>query len=156
MNPDTLNQLLLLEQSGELTPDQRKDLDAELAENQEARAQQATLRDLATAIPPVEIPPAGDAAARIAARLAQSPAPARHSLFLPVWKPALAAAAALALLLGVQSWRSPDAQTVETAQVQVSVEEDDLWSDPLEAEFAELDSLLAAIDSDQNTQFLEL
>lgn len=156
MNPSTLEQLLLLEQSGELTAAQRRDLDAELAASPEARRQQTSLRTLAGAIPPLEAQPAPDAAARITARLQAAPARAHRSLFRPVWKPALAAAAALALLLGVRTLRPAAAPEIVTATVIVEVDEAELWADPFEADFAELDNLLAEAESDDPTEFMEL
>ena len=56
MNATPLEQLLLLEQSGELSAKQRLRLDAELAASAEARRLRAELRGLAAAVPP---PPAG-------------------------------------------------------------------------------------------------
>ena len=152
MNP-TLEQLLLLEQSGELSPDQQRQLDTELAASPEARQQQATLRALAGAIPPVDAEPAADAAARIAARLQAAPAPSPRSLFRPVWKPALAAAAALALLLGIRAFRPDTAPEIGVAEITV---EEELWADPFEADFAELDSLIADAESDDLEEFMAL
>ena len=156
MNPSTLEQLLLLEQSGELTAAQRRDLAAELAASPEARQQREVLIALARTIPPVEAQPAADAAARIAARLQAAPAPAPRSLFRPVWKPALAAAAALALLFGVRTLRPAAAPETDVATVIVEVDTDELWADPFEADFAELDTLLAEAESDDPAEFMEL
>ena len=152
MNPTQLEQLLLLEQSGELSPAQRRLLAAELAASPEARQSRAALRGLADALPAPAAPPAPEAAARIAARLAQAPKPS--FAFLPAWKPALAAAAALALLLGVYTLR-PGPAPVETAAVAAATEEEE-WTDPLEAEFTELESLLLAISTDDSLEITEL
>ena len=150
MNPAQLEQLLLLEQSGELSPAQQRQLDAELAASPEARQSRAQLRGLADALPAPAAQPAPEAAARIAARLAQAPKPA----FAPAWKSALAAAAALALLLGVYTLR-PGPAPVETAAVAAATEEEE-WTDPLEAEFTELESLLLAISTDDALEITEL
>ena len=95
MNPKQLEQFLLLEMSGELSPRQRRELDAQLAASAEARRQRDDLRRLAAALPAPAAQPAPGAAAQIAARLRQPARPAFN--LLPAWKPALAAAAALAV-----------------------------------------------------------
>lgn len=149
MNPKHLEQLLLLEQSGELSLRQRRALDAELAAAPEARRFRDQLRALSAAVPPPAAPPAHAAAARIAARLAP------RSRIL-VWKPLLATAAALALLLGVYTFQpGPASAPVETAAVTAATEEED-WTDPLDAEFTELESLLAAISTDDAFEITEL
>ena len=151
MNATPLEQLLLLEQSGELSAQQRLRLDAELAASAEARRLRAELRGLAAAVPP---PPAGPvaAAARIDARLLRTPAPV--AAFRPAWKSALAAAAALALLFGVRAFRSPD--PAGPADPVLAAAEEAVWTDPLEEEFTELESLLLAISSDDSSEITEL
>ncbi len=156
MNPTTTEQLLLLEQSGELTAPQRRALDAELAANPAARELRDQLRGLATILPRPDAGPAPDAAAKIAARLAQARPKTPAPLFRPAWKPALAAAAALALLLGIQTYRGGNTPvSPESALAQLEAAEDDEWTDPLEEEFAELESLILAI-SDNPFDYLEL
>lgn len=154
MNPNQLERLLLLEQSGELTAKQRRALEAELAASSAARRFRDQLRALAGAVPPPAAGPAPDAAARIAARLRHD----RQSflVFRPVWKPALAAAAALALFVGVRTFRpAPAAAPAETAAVATAAEEAD-WTDPLDADFTELESLLAAMSTDAAFEITEL
>ena len=154
MNPNQLERLLLLEQSGELTAKQRRALEAELAASSAARRFRDQLRALAGAVPPPAAGPAPDAAARIAARLRHD----RQSflVFRPVWKPALAAAAALALFVGVRTFRpAPAAAPAETAAVATAAEEAD-WTDPLDADFTELESLLAAMATDAAFEITEL
>ena len=155
MNPNQLEQLLLLEQSGELSPRQRRDLDAELAASPTARRFRDQLRALAGAAPAPAANPAPDAAARIAARLQAKPQPA--FAFQPAWKPALAAAAALALFVGVRSFQRPAnaPAPAETAAIATTAEEED-WTDPLDAEFTELESLFLAISSDDALEITEL
>ena len=155
MNPAQLEQLLLLESSGELSPAQRRALDAELAANPAARRFRDQLRALAGAAPAPAAGPAPDAAARIAARLRKNHNPA--SAFQPAWKPALAAAAALALFVGVRSFQRPASTSApaETAAIATAAEEED-WTDPLDAEFTELESLLAAISTDDAFEITEL
>jgi len=153
MKAQQIEQLLLLEQSGELSPKQQQQLEAELSTSEEARQLQKELRGLAAAIPPVEAQPAPDAAARITARLQQpaQPAPVLH----PIWKPALTIAAALAILLGVRTWRAPDTTSIKTAQIELT-EEEEAWLSPFEADFVEIESLLAAIDSDDSMNMTDL
>ena len=156
MNTKQLERLLLLEQTGELSPSQRRALDAELAASPEARRFRDQLRVLATAAPEPAAAPAPDAAARIAARLRQKPKSA--FAFQPAWKPALAAAAALALFVGVRSFQRPatvSASVAETAAVATAAEEED-WTDPLDSDFTELESLLAAMTSDASFEITEL
>ena len=155
MNPKQLEQLLLLEFSGELSPAQRRALDAELAANPAARRFRDQLRALAGAVPPPTADPAPDAAARIAARLQAKSKPI--FIFQPAWKPALAAAAALALFVGVRSFQRPATvpAPAETAAVATAAEEVD-WTDPLDAEFTELESLLAAMATDAAFEITEL
>ena len=153
MNAAKLEQLLLLEQSGELAPKQRRALDAELAASAEARRLRAELRGLAAAVPP---PPAGPvaAAARIDARLRRTPKSA--AAFRLAWKSALAAAAALALLFGVRAFHAGKASvSPEPARAAATAEEDE-WTDPLDAEFTELENLLLAISSDDSSEITEL
>ncbi|NCD23595.1 MAG: hypothetical protein EOL90_11755 [Spartobacteria bacterium] len=152
MNPKQLEQLLLLEQSGELAPAQRRALAAELAASPDARRFRDQLRALAAAVPPPAAGPAPDAAARIAARLQRN----RKSLlaFRPVWKPALAAAAALALLLGIQTFRPAPAPAPVVAAAVANADEE--WTDPLDADFTELEELLYAIAADESFEISEL
>jgi len=96
--------------------------------------------------------PAPDAAARIAARLEPSRTPA--PVFRPAWKPALAAAAALALLIGIQAFRGPrpsaavQTAAVQTTDIETATVVEDEWTDPLDAEFTEIESLLLAVSED--------
>jgi anti-sigma factor RsiW len=156
MNPTQTEQLLLLEQSGEITATQRRALDAELAANPAARELRAQLRGLAAVLPRPNTGPAPDAAAKITARLAKAKANAPAPLFRSAWKPALAAAAALALLLGMLTFRAGNTPvSPESALAQIGTAEEDEWTDPLEEEFAELESLILAI-SDNPFDYLEL
>ena len=155
MNAQQLEQLLFLEQSGELTDKQRRQLDAELAASADARQLRGQLRGLAAAVPSAAAP-APDAAARIAARLDQADRPA--SIFLPAWKPALAAAAALALLLGVRAYqahKSP-AATAPVVASSAAEEQEEEWTDPLDAEFTELESLMDTMASDDSFEITEI
>ena len=136
MKPEQLEQWLLLEQSGELTPRQKLRLDAELAASEAARRLRDQLRTIAGAVSAPAARPAADAAARIAARLRPAARPA--FTFVAAWKPTLAFAG-----------------TVETAAVTTAAEEEE-WSDPLDSEFTELESLLASIASENSLETTEL
>ena len=153
MNARKLDQLLLLEQSGELSPKRRRQLEAELAASAEARRRREQLRTLAAAVAPERTQPAPDAAARIAARLRQAPKPS--FALRPSWKPALAAAAALALLFGVRTFHASRPAVVATAAVSATGEEEE-WTDPLDADFTELESLIATISSCDSLEITEL
>ena len=142
MNTKKLEQLLLLEQSGELSPKQRRLLDQELAASEKARRLRDQLRQISAAIPAPAAQPAPDAAARIAARLHQAPGP--MLAFLPAWKPALAAAAVLALLLGVRTFHAKTQVLPEPAVASATAEEE-VWTDPLEQDFAELESMISTL-----------
>ena len=155
MNPHELERLLLLEQSGELAPRQRRALDAELAASETARRLRDRLRAWTAAVPPPAAAPTPDAAARIAARLRKARKPA--FAFRPAWKPALAAAAALALFVGVRTFQSGrPGPAADSAAVAAATAEEEEWTDPLDAEFAELESLLLAISSDDSLEITEL
>ena len=130
-------------------------LDADLAANPAARQFRAELQHLAAAVPPVRATPAPGSAAQIAARLAGA---RPFAVFRPAWRPALAAAAALALLLGVRSFqgsRSAPAPA-DSSLAAAPAAEDEEWTDPLEAEFSELESLLLAIATDDSLEITEL
>ena len=142
MNLKATERLLLLEQSGELTPAQRRALDAELATSATARLRRDQLRLIADAIPPPPTAPAPDAARQLAARLT-APRPARFGA--AARNAALAAAAALALLLGIRAHRSPSSAPPPLAAAAAEHLEDDAWEDPLESDFADLETLMLAV-----------
>lgn len=154
MNGKQLERLLLLEQSGELSPRQRRDLESALAAAPDARRLRADLRRFAGVLAAPTAQPAPDAAAKIAARLRPPAKPAFSPT--PAWKPALAAAAALALLFGARSFRpnlNPSAEN--PADSSATAQEED-WTDPLETEFTELESLLAALAAGDSLEMSEL
>ena len=154
MDANELERLLLLEQSGELSPPQRRRLDAELSASAEARQARGRLRGLAAALPAPAGEPAPDAARRIAARL--RPAPAAAAPGWSAWKPAFAAAATLALLLGALVFRPAAPNPAgEPARAAAEAADED-WSDPLDAEFAELENLLLSISADDALDVTEL
>ena len=150
MKPAQLEQLLLLEQSGELTPRQQAHLAAALADSAHARELRDQLRHITRAVTAPEITPTmpaslADATARIDARLHPS-----RPLLAVAWKPLLAAAAALVLLVGATFFHiarhSP--ATAQRAALADDTELDTAWLDPMDAEFTELEDLLASIATD--------
>ena len=155
MNAKRLEQLLLLEQSGELSPKQRRQLETALGAEADARRLRDELRQFAAALPAPGAQPAPDAAARIAARAGQQPV--RAFAWSPAWKPALAAAAALALLFGVRTFRShPAPADVASVAATAQAQEEETWTDPLETEFTELESLIAALAAGDSLEMTEL
>ena len=153
MNPKQLEQLLLLEQSGELSPKQRRTLDAELAAHSSAYPLRKELRNLTASIPSPTAIPSTLSTSAIHARLSQSSkAP---SGFRPAWKPALAAVAALSLLLGIHTYhaKTPISSTPTVASMTTEEEE---WTDPLDSEFTELESLIATISTDNTYEITEI
>lgn len=150
MTPRELERLLLLEQSGELSEKQRGRLEAECAANAGAQHRRAELCRLAAALPPVSAEPSPATVEKIFARLAPPHAPA--TAFLPQWKPALAAAAALALLLGIHAFRKAAEVSPLPAPGYAALgeEEEDDWIDPLEEEFAELEQLILVLSEDED------
>ena len=152
MNTRLLNRLLLLEQSGELSPQQRRRLAAELARLHSARHLPQELHTLARFLPPPATHPAPDAALKIAARL--RPPPEKPVVSCPpAWKPLLAAAAVLALLLGIRAFHATEAPPV-LAVTAIAGEEEE-WTDPLDADFTELETLLLAVAADIEFQITE-
>ena len=117
-----------------------------------ARRLRDQLRGWSAAIPAPAFQPAPDAAQRIAARLRKAGRPAFP--LLPAWKPALAAAAALALLLGVRAYRAAPG-TAEPAPA-VAAAADEEWTDPLETDFTELESLITALSADGSFEITEI
>ena len=154
MNTRKLEQLLLLEQSGELSEKQRRELAAELAASAAARRLRTAIQGLAAALPPVPAAPAPGAAARIAARLAKNRQPV--AVFRPAWRPALAAAAALALLFGVRTYQGRPRSAADAVAIASAAAEEEEWADPLDAEFTELENLLLAISADDSFEITEL
>ena len=152
MNPKQLEQLLLLEQSGELSPTQRHELDFELATSVQAQHLRAQLRGLARSVPPPATTPSASSIAAIHSRL-NSTTKTPHA-FRPAWKPALAAVAALSLLLGIHTYhaKTPIPSTPIVASTLVEEE----WTDPLDSEFTELESLIATISTDNTYEITEI
>ena len=143
MTPQQLEKLLLLEQSGELSPEQSRRLQQELAASTAARYQRNQLQKLAAHIPPLPWQPAPGAAERIAARLSTTPPAPRQWTFRPAW----AAAAAIITFLAISAaLRHPNRRS-PPAPVAAAVETE-AWNDPLDADFAAIENLLADISAE--------
>ncbi len=153
MNPKQLEHLLLLEQSGELSPKQRRTLDAELAAHPSTRQLRKELRGLTALIPSPAAPPSSQSTAAIHARL-NSPAKTT-SAFRPAWKPALAAVAALSLLLGIHTYHTKTPSSFPPVVASTTTQEEE-WTDPLDSEFTELESLIATISTDSTFEISEI
>ena len=153
MNEKQLERLLLLEQSGELPAARRRELDAALAASPETRQRRRELRGLAAAVRSTPVRPAPGTAERIAARLREPERPA--FVFLPAWKPALAAVAALALLVGVRSYLGSPAGPAPVPAVASAGAEENEWSDPFDDELSDLENLILAI-SDSPYDIIDL
>ena len=140
MKTEKLEKLLLLEQSGELSVRQRKQLEA----CPEAVVKRKEIKALCTAVCPsgAEASPWG--AVRIDARLRAE----RRSLLLParVWKPVLALAACLTLLVSIWNF-GPESSSAPPVTVQ-AVKSADVWNVRFEEDLAELESLIVAISGD--------
>ena len=154
MNAKQLEQLLLLEQSGELSPKQRRRLDAELAASAEARQLRDQLRGLAAAIP------AARRAARPRCRRAHRRAPATSRQARDRLPARLEARPRRRRRPRPPSRRPhlpgrPPPVPTEPAVASAAAEEEE-WTDPLDAEFTELESLLVAISSDDSLEITEL
>ena len=150
MTPQQIEKLLLLEQTGELSSKQRQRLQEALATSAAARQQREQWQKMAALLPPPawQLAPAPEAAARIAARLQATEAataPIRRPYAL---HPAWAAAAILILLAISAALLRPTAPAPLTATAEIEADEWDAWDDPLEADFAALEDLLADIASE--------
>ena len=143
MTPQQNEKLQLLEQTGELSSKQRQRHRS--FGHIRRRATARTMAENGRPAPPCVAAPAPEAAARIAARLQATEAataPIRRPYAL---HPAWAAAAILILLAISAALLRPTAPAPLTATAEIEADEWDAWDDPLEADFAALENLLADI-----------
>ena len=140
MTSSSFTQLLLLEQSGELSPAQRRELDARLAGNPAARAERDRIRGLLAAVPRTSREPSAALVQRVVAQAAAArfavPASWQRPRRVFTW----AAAAALALLLGATLIHRIAPQ-FSTRVAIANGDAFDEWVDPFEEEFAYLEDL---------------
>jgi len=139
MKTKQIEKWLLLEQTGELSERKRRLLNA----CPEADAKRAELKALCSAVVPSDAEPSPWAVTRINARLQTE----RRSILLPlrVWKPILALAACLTLVVTTLDFR-PESSAVSVAAVAVG--EVDVWNVQFEEDLVELESLILAISGD--------
>jgi len=141
MKKETLQKLLLREQSGELSPRQRRYLDCELAASEEACVLRAELGRLTDAIITPDAEPEPWTVARIDARLREERRPAWS--FSKVWKMAPAMAACLAVVAGILNFHGKQTSSAPVAVVAAAGV--DVWHDPFEEDLNRLENLIASI-----------
>ena len=152
MNAKKIERWILLEQTGELSPRRKAQLDA----CPEAQALRDELQALQRAIPPVEVQPSPWATSRIQARLKTE----SRTVLLPAraWQPILALAACLTVAVmwfTVRPGSSPETRTssVPSAVAAYSVEDVDAWDMEFEEDLEELEVMILDIS---DTSMFEL
>jgi hypothetical protein len=159
MNAKKLEQWILLEQTGELSPRKQKILNA----CQDAKAKRKELNALMAVVSPVDVEPSPWTTTRINARLQKE----RRSVLLParVWQPIVALAACLTLV--VTTFDFPAKKTVPATVIDVTyvpdiddvaavaVDDVDAWGAAFEEDLAELEGLILAI-SDSPLDIMEM
>lgn len=145
MKAKTLEKLLLLEQTGELSKRQKLRLDA-MPDVQEKRDE---LNALCAAVSVVTEEPSPWTVSKVDARLRKQ----RRFVLLParVWKPILALAACLTIV--VSTWDFKPAPSVGAVSVVVS--ETEAWTAQFSEDLVELESLILAI-SDSSLDISEM
>lgn len=145
MKPKTVEKLLLLEQTDELSKRQRRRLTA----IPEAQVMRDELNTLCAAVPVASEELSPWMVAKIDARLRKE----RRSILLPsrVWKPILAIAACLTLV--VSTWDFKPSPSVDS--VSVVLTETEAWTAQFNEELVELESLILAI-SDSSLDIREM
>ncbi len=145
MKTKKLEKLLLLEQSGELSPRQLNRLGRELAVSGKARRLRTELNVLSRSIHTPDIEPSPWAVARIASRVRTEKAPV--FTLSRVLKPALVLAAGLTVIAGIFDFHGM--QTSSTSTAVVAAAEVDVWNDPVEKDLSKLENLIKAISGDR-------
>jgi len=137
MKTTKLEKLILLEQSGELSPRQRRLLKA----CPEAQVKRDELTALRAATPVSDVEPYPWTATKISERLR----PNRTSLFefSRLWKPVFLTAACLMLVVSTFDFK----QTVPNSVV-ITETEMDVWNNQFENDLVELESLILAMSGD--------
>jgi len=137
MNAKKPERLLLLEQSGELSPAQRR----ALGQAGDVESTRRELKALCATIQSPDVEPDPWAITRIAARLRKEPRP----VLLWARKPVLALAAIMVLAAGLWIFKGGQPSVSSFA---VATAEVDVWNDPFETELQELEVLILAISED--------
>lgn len=145
MKTAKLEKWLLLEQSGELSPRQLRQLSRELDNSGKARGLRNDLRRLKGSVITPKIEPSPWYITRIAARLSQETRPSLN--FYKVLKPALALAAGLVVVIGIFNFHGEQTSSTSTA-VLLAAAEVDVWNDPIGEDMGKLENLMVAISGD--------
>lgn len=144
MKMKKIEQWLLLEASGELSPHQLLRLGRELAASEAARMLRQELGQLRGTILPPAIEPSPWTVERISARLREERRPALS--VSQVLKPVFALAACLALVIGIFNFHGK--QTSSASVAVLAAAGVDVWSDPLEEDLSRLERQIMAISGD--------
>lgn len=144
MKTEKLEKLLLLEQSGELSPGQRRRLECELSASDNARRLREELSLLSRSVCKPAAEPSPWTVARIAARLHEERQPAVN--LSCILKPVLALAAGLVLVINI--WNFHGKQVPSTSAAVVSAAGVDVWNDPFEGDLSRLENLIGTISGD--------
>jgi len=143
MKMKKIEQWLLLEASGELSPHQLLRLGRELAASEAARMLRQELGQLRGTILPPAIEPSPWTVARISARLREERHPAL-TIVTRAAKPVLALAACWALVAGILIFHEKQISSASVAVVAAA----DMWNDSLEEDMSRLESQIMAISGD--------
>ena len=142
MNTRKLEKWLLLEQSGELSPRQARQLNRMLETSEAARTMRQQLSRLKDSVKTPAVDLAPWTVARISARLNERrrATPNLHN----VLKPALALAACLIMVAGLFNFHG-NRKPSTSAAVIVTAAGSDVWNDSAEEELGKLENLMVAI-----------
>jgi len=144
MKRKKLEKWLLLEQSGELSPQQLRQLGRELAVSEDARILRQELGQLKGCILLPEIEPSPWTVTKITSRLREEHRPALT--VTRAFKPALALATGLMVVVGILNFHEGQNSSAPVAVVAAAGV--DVWNDPLEEDLSRLESQIAAILGD--------
>ncbi len=137
MKTTKLEKLILLEQSGELSARQRRQLNA--CPEAQTKRDELTVLHAATLLSDVEPDPW--AATKIAARLRNERRPI--VTFSKVWKPVFLTAACLTLAVNAFNFKQTSTEPAVVAETEM-----DVWNNQFEEDLVELESLILAMSGD--------
>jgi len=142
MKTEKLEKWLLLEQTGELSARQRR----ELAACPEAQAKRDELKALRMALPVLDAEPSPWTVTKIDAQLRKT---SRMVWTVSrVWRPALALAACLTLVAGILNFHDEQQVSSTSATVVLAAAVEGVWNDPLEEDLGNLERLIVAASGD--------
>jgi ferric-dicitrate binding protein FerR (iron transport regulator) len=145
MKTKNLEKWLLLEQSGELTPKQARQLARLLDTSAEARRLRADLDTLRKAVPVLDPDLPSWTVVKISARLREEFRPA--DMAVRVLKPVLLLAACLLLAAGLFNFQG-ESTTPDPVVALAEMPGLDVWNDPMGNALDELESLLVVLSGD--------